>query len=202
MSEGSRCRPAFSLVEALVVIMVVVILIGLVSAGLRGARAAAQRTACFANLRELGVALTLYRDTNSGLLPLATELVSLPAGWIAPLDALGEHLTVAIPRLDADGMVVTQPPFHCRADRGYAPEHGFSYAYVPATFMQMIVGADPQRYVSAMYEKAPHQPVLRDARRFHATRLIHDGAGPATFEGCNALRFDGGVVRAETIPPP
>lgn len=60
---------AFTLVELLVVIGIIALLIGLLLPALNRARAQAQFTACLANLRSVGQAVTIYMSTSKGTLP-------------------------------------------------------------------------------------------------------------------------------------
>jgi prepilin-type N-terminal cleavage/methylation domain-containing protein/prepilin-type processing-associated H-X9-DG protein len=63
--DGIRLRSAFTLIEMLVVIAIIVILAGLVLTGIMAARQSAQSVQCLSNLRQLGLAVTQYRDTHS-----------------------------------------------------------------------------------------------------------------------------------------
>jgi prepilin-type N-terminal cleavage/methylation domain-containing protein/prepilin-type processing-associated H-X9-DG protein len=57
-------RPAFTLIEMLVVIGIIVVLAGLVLTGVAAARASANSVTCLSNLRQLGLATIQYREQN------------------------------------------------------------------------------------------------------------------------------------------
>ncbi len=69
----ARRDPAFTLVELLVVIAVIAILAALLFPALAAARVKARRTACLSNLRQVGIAVTLYASDNSGCIPFGPK---------------------------------------------------------------------------------------------------------------------------------
>jgi prepilin-type N-terminal cleavage/methylation domain-containing protein/prepilin-type processing-associated H-X9-DG protein len=72
---GTRLAIAkgFTLVELLVVIGIIALLIAILLPTLASARKAANRTACLANLREIGTSLSVYVAENKSIMPLIVE---------------------------------------------------------------------------------------------------------------------------------
>lgn len=73
-------RCAFTLVELLIVIGIIAIMVGVLLPTITAARRQAQLVHCASNLRELTSASMMHAMEHRGYMPLAGELIALPAG--------------------------------------------------------------------------------------------------------------------------
>jgi len=126
-------RPhAFTIVELLVVVSLIAVLIALLLPAVQSAREAARRARCLNNLRQIGLALHLYHDTNS-VLPAGRVKRDYSYGaWVRILPFLEQRALHnsfnfhfgAISRENRTGQSVSVDVFFCPSDPGAGVRDG------------------------------------------------------------------------------
>ncbi|RME40525.1 MAG: hypothetical protein D6788_03135 [Planctomycetota bacterium] len=111
-----QLRPAFTIVELLVVGGIVALLVGLLLPGLAAARAQTRETVCRSNLRQLLIANDLYATENGGYyVPGAADFLENLHRWHGVRDRIDEPFDPArgplAPYLGPDAQVRQCPSF-------------------------------------------------------------------------------------------
>ncbi len=88
VSRGS----GFTLVELLVVIAIIGILIGMLLPAVQMVRAAARSTVCKNNMRQIGLGIHLFVDSNAGRLPWTSHYGAGNESWVQTLKPFTESV--------------------------------------------------------------------------------------------------------------
>lgn len=100
-----KTKHAFTLVELLVVIGIIGLLVAILLPALGKARAQAQTLKCLSNLRQMGIAFTMYANAQKGYLPYPTTTFGESAMWYSAVDP---YLTRNIGDAQRTGVAATR----------------------------------------------------------------------------------------------
>lgn len=150
----SRPRGAFTLIELLVVIAIIGVLAGLLLPVLSRARERALTASCQNNLRQIGAAIAIYRDSHRGLFPVAARKPSTATSGEL---SLREALAIELPEEDV---------WRCPADLRFFEEEGLSYEW--NTFLSGIPLQESVLYTIFSTRNAGAVPLASDFDKIHA----------------------------------
>src|SRR5256714_2840536 len=126
--DGCSDTAAFTLIELLVVMVIIAILAALLLPVLSRAKKGAHNATCINNLKQLGIAVRLYAEDNSGRMPSAEMLPSNPDDPQQPRPRICDALGPYVGKLA--GTNSSAPIFRCPNDKGWFFEvEGSSYEW-------------------------------------------------------------------------
>src|SRR5690349_8092887 len=106
-----RSTIAFSLIELLVVIGIIGVLASMLMPAVSRAKGRANDVKCISNLRQIGIALSIYADENQGRLPYAERLPTQP---VNPTNVLPRIVDVL-----SNNVAGAMQIFRCPRDIGF-----------------------------------------------------------------------------------
>ncbi|MDR1284254.1 MAG: type II secretion system GspH family protein [Opitutaceae bacterium] len=104
LGQTERARAAFTLIELLAVIVIIGILAGIVISVVSPIRQKARTTQCLSNMRQAGLAFSLYANDNRNLLPVQkTDNLGVDndAGWVKQIKPWCDTRTLLCPESKA-----------------------------------------------------------------------------------------------------
>jgi len=141
-----QLRRAFTLIELLVVIAIIAILIGLLLPAVQKVREAAARSKCQNNMKQIGLAMHMYHDSNNYFPPAFSSAPAWPQAnwawstWLLPYVEQASLYSQLSPTTSAFGpsaltTSISPPVFICPSDPSSAIPNNFFSGYAKSNYL-------------------------------------------------------------------
>ncbi len=140
-SRGRTCgaeRYAFTLIEVLVVVAIIVLLVAVLLPSLRAAREQAKLTTCKANCRQIGTILAQYQTESGNYVPVIFNDAAPPYGWEGPGTNTPERtmlLSVALRAYDGRTRHLPRPEYDPESHWDSATRERYEAAWMPEFYV-------------------------------------------------------------------
>jgi competence protein ComGC len=141
--QGAHCNQAFTLIDALIVVAIVVALCALILPRLAHTHVNTDRASCMSNLKQVGLAFQLWSEDNGNKYPMAVS--TNQSGSMEY--ALGGDVVLTFQVLSNE--LSTPRVLACRADEGRAKTTNFTH--LTRNNISYFVGVDATETNASMF---------------------------------------------------
>jgi len=144
-------KQGFTLVELLVVISITAVLMGILLPCLGRARAQAKRVVCASQLRQLGIAHTMYQESHEGWVVPATQQLGIDEYWYNTLGPYFEHRNIGHGNEHPED--IGRDILRCPLDEAAYPKMLNPHGNNPDGWLSYALNSQPTRHISSRTKK-------------------------------------------------